>query len=163
MNLLDVTLEIIDVPFLSNEELPTPTPQQLDEFWAEYSSEVGKCLADNLPPIVDRLNVATGDDEFCLPPKRLLELRRAHETQFTKKAVRTANTGAVTEAQASQIQASRAQHSLVKRFREVLKLQQEIGKGTGFERQARWNSGPLKGNAANAASTAASRAAEVCT
>lgn len=98
-----------------------------------------------------------------MPLKNILELRRAHETQFTKKAVRTAITGAVTEAQASQIEASRTRHSLIKRFREVLKLQQEIGKGTGFERQARWNSAPLKGNAANAASTAATRAAEVST
>jgi len=49
----------------------------------------------------------------------------------------------------------------LRRFNEVIKQQQERGKGTGAERGLRWGTTPAAGNAANAADAAAARSTKV--
>ncbi|KAL5521769.1 MARS2_1 [Sanghuangporus sanghuang] len=146
------------------DDLVTPSMEQWDRFHAEYASEVGKCLVDGLPPILGQFNRPAADAAQHLPPSRMLELRRANETQFAKKAVRTtttAATAAMKAARESEAQDSQARQSLIKKISDVLKLQQDQGVGTGLERKARWTTPAQAGNSANAAIAKAAKASKI--
>ncbi|OCB83926.1 hypothetical protein A7U60_g9133 [Sanghuangporus baumii] len=146
------------------DELITPSADQWEEFFAEYAGEVGKCLADVIPPIVGQPYPPPSESDLRLPPSEMLELRRAHETQFTKNAVRTtteAASPATSAARASEIEDSRARHSLIKKINDVLKLtQQDQGVGTGLERRMRWTGSTTEGNSANASVVKAVKTSE---
>lgn len=159
-----------------SEGLPTPTEGEFKKFLIKYRESVGNTLANSLPPIIQPSSgirepssasgYVPGSDEnlmTTLPAEQLLALRQAHETEFARKAVRTVGEDTppnkVTPSEAAD---SRARYRLIKKINEVLKLQQDLGIGTGLERQARWSSTQPAGNSANAAAAATSRATQVC-
>ncbi|KAL5536122.1 MARS2_3 [Sanghuangporus sanghuang] len=165
------------------EELHTPSAEEWTKFLDACARDVGNYIADGLPSLVDmgeRLKAITDGTKVRLNMRRMLELRRAHETQLARKAVRTAATASLPKApRTSDLRLSddqeaeetnddtceaEAQDSSVRLalINSVLKLQQDIGIGTGLVRRTRWTSTQDKsGNAANAAAAASTRAATI--
>ncbi|OCB87010.1 hypothetical protein A7U60_g5901 [Sanghuangporus baumii] len=139
------------------EEKYMPSPEQIDKFVADYSTEVGKLLADSLPAISDPGPKPRTSSPIRLTKDSLVDIRRAHETKLSKKAIQTSTKNVGSQSEQAD---SRARASLIKKIHEVLKLQQDVGKGTGLERRARWTENKSTGNAANAATVAAASAAQ---
>lgn len=157
-----------NAPQLLSDDVHVPTKDEYNTFLNEYCSAVGKILADSLPPIVDRGPGIRMYDErdLMLSLDQLVTIRRMHDTDFARKAVRTPtfdsdpvpnNTSTVAEKQDLQ-----ARLTLIKKIGETLKLQQDLGPSSGLGRKVRWTTNEPTGNAANAAAAAETRAAKVC-
>lgn len=140
--------------------------EQRDACIAEYRAAVGEQIAASLPPILDAgpglvntlVRVGGNPDSRAPGALDLVAIRRAHETKFAKRGLRTSGRDVSKEVQDQ----AKAHTALVKMAIETLKLQQDHGVGTGLERKARWTTNGKTGNAANAAAVAATRSAEVC-
>lgn len=152
---------------LCSDELPVPTQEQFNKWTGEYSREVGRLLADGLPSASEhtegkrRTRFLEEERKIRLTRDSLIELRRTNETNVAKKAIRT-STAHVSQ---DEVHDARARAEIAAKMMEVLKLQQDIGTGTGAERLLRWKeskeSEKTTGNVANAALAASKRAAEV--
>lgn len=136
-----------------------PTQEKIAEFLEEYRKSVKDVLEDSLPSKLDLRPAAPTLPELPggarLPLEQLANVRRDHETQMAKKAVRTSCTAREQEDEL------KARQVLVKKVIETLKLQQDQGIGTGLVRIVRWNSSEKTGNAANAAAAASARSTNV--
>lgn len=89
----------------------------------------------------------------------MLCLRKKHETRLAVKAVRTSRDKHRSPPEDSYD--TKARNAIIKRINEVLKQQQDVGAGSGAERNVRWKGHALTGNTANAAAAAETRAAKV--
>jgi hypothetical protein len=90
---------------------------------------------------------------------KLVQLRRKHQTRQAATSVRKKMSSGRHQPQA---QVPTDRQLLIKRFQEIIKQQQEQGKGTGAERGLRWRTDiPTAGNAANAAEAAKTRHKQV--
>lgn len=146
-----------------------PTEEQARTFLDSCRSSVGDAIANSIPDILDigpgvvtpGLNtlVRVGDNETQKDiPLDLVALRRAHETRFTKKAVRTG----ISRISQTEKDDAKARYELIKKISETLRLQQDSGPGTGLERRVRWTGGEKSGNAANAEAAAKAKSYTVC-
>ena len=131
----------------TSEEYPEPNVEMVDEINAEEHDIIHKTLSQiSLPPFGNQLEteqplgkgiLTLTDLDFA----HLVDLRRAHETQYAKKGLRTSQTkDSPTNDDKS------AQRELLREFHKSLK---DIRVGTGLERAARWQAEPT-GNALNA-------------
>lgn len=144
--------------FYCSDDVVVPDAKEKEKFFDEMRSAVGNTIADCLPPIINHHSEALPDtfaDSF-LSLDHLVELRRAHDTNLARKAVRTAKTRAETED-------ITYRRELIKKICEVLNEKEVMRPSTGLARTTRWmGTGQVAaGNAANAAAVAATRSAQV--
>ena len=95
---------------------------------------------------------------------KLVQLRFKHQTKQAATGVRKKTHTERVRAPSSDDESTGGKRkeeterqSLMRRFHEVIKEQQDRGTGTGVERGLRWGLTPAAGNAANAAESAAAR------
>jgi len=153
-------------------ELPEPADKEISGFFAEDRIRISKNIAACLPPVnIPDEPTNTFDtneaDISSLSFDKLVRLRFAHQTKQAATGVRTRTRASTapadddTQVEKDTQKRETERQSLLHRFNEVIKQQQERGKGTGAERGLRWGTTPAAGNAANAADAAAARSTKV--
>ena len=131
----------------TSEEYPEPNVEIVDEINAEEHDTILETLSQiSIPPLSGPLEteqplgkgiLTLTDLDFT----HLVDLRRAHETHYAKKGLRTSQTKDLPTNDDKS-----AQRELLREFHKSLK---DIRVGTGLERAARWKAEP-SGNALNA-------------
>ena len=172
MRLLDLDITNNATHIFPRHELPEPADKEISNFFAEdrirISNNIAACLAPvNIPDEPTNAFDTNKADLSSLSFDKLVQLRFTHQTKQAATGVRTrTHTSTVPADDDTQVEKDThkretERQSLLRRFNEVIKQQQDRGKGTGAERGLRWGTTPAAGNAANAADAAAARSTKV--
>ncbi len=124
--------------------------------------------ADPIRPFDRHLGSVTLNTDFS----QLVSLRRQHESNRAKSAVRKGHSNSSQlggDEQPAQSRKETAQQALIREMQQAVRQEQERGVGTGLERDARWKArytsndtyGTMAGNVGNALLAAGARAAAV--
>jgi hypothetical protein len=174
VRLLDLDITNNATHIFPRHELPEPADKEISNFFAEdrirISNNIAACLAPvNIPDEPTNTFDTNKADLSSLSFDKLVRLRFAHQTKQAATGVRTRMHASTPPAyDDTQVEPEKGtqrreteRQSLLRRFNEVIKQQQDRGKGTGAERGLRWGTTPAAGNAANAADAAAARSTKV--
>jgi hypothetical protein len=145
-----------DLPEPDEDDIVTVLSDERDQI----ANSLNACLAPiNAPDEPTHPLDMKSSDLSTLSFDKLVHLRRKHQTRQAATSVRKKMSSGRHQSQAK---APTKRQLLIRRFQEVIKQQQEQGRGTGAERGLRWRTDPpAAGNAANAAEAAKTRHKQV--